>query len=57
MNPSEFVSKRQGCTLTERSAAQQHFFDLCDLLDHPKPAAEDRSGNTIWKARLETLRA
>ena len=47
MNPSEFVSKWRGSTLTERSAAQQHFLDLCDLLDHPKPAAMDRIGDSF----------
>src|ERR1017187_4336688 len=30
--------------LTERSAAQQHFLDLCELVGHPKPAAADPAG-------------
>src|SRR5207248_10128477 len=30
--------------LSERSAAQQHFLDLCELLGQPKPAAADPEG-------------
>src|ERR1017187_721221 len=30
--------------LTERSAAQQHFLDLCELVGHPKPATADPAG-------------
>lgn len=33
--------------LTERSAAQQHFLDLCDLLGHQKPAALDQVGDSF----------
>jgi hypothetical protein len=36
---AEFKWRR--AELTERSAAQQHFLDLCELLDHPKPAEVD----------------
>jgi len=36
MNPAEFIDKWKKTELTERSAAQQHFLDLCELLDHPK---------------------
>jgi hypothetical protein len=35
MNVAEFIDKWRRVELTERSAAQQHFLDLCDLLDHP----------------------
>lgn len=31
-------------TLKERSAAQEHFLDLCALLNHPTPAADDPRG-------------
>jgi len=41
MTPQEFVSKWKGVELSERSAAQQHFLDLCDLFEHLKPAAVD----------------
>jgi len=37
MDVSEFVSKWRKVELTERSASQQHFLDLCELFDHPKP--------------------
>ena len=30
--------------LSERSAAQQHFLDLCELFGRPKPAAADPEG-------------
>ncbi len=32
MTPQEFIAKWQRAKLSERSAAQQHFLDLCDLL-------------------------
>jgi hypothetical protein len=46
MHPVEFVKKWRGATLTERSAAQQHFLDLCRVLDVPTPADVDRHGQT-----------
>ena len=39
-----FVARWQAVTLTERSAAQSHFIDLCDLLGQPRPAAVDQTG-------------
>ena len=44
MTPAEFIQKWQRATLSERSACQQHFLDLCDLLGQPKPAEEDPDG-------------
>ena len=44
MTPTDFVAKWQSVRLSERSACQQHFCDLCDLLDHPKPAEADPEG-------------
>jgi hypothetical protein len=44
MSPEEFIAKWRGTTRTERSAAQEHFLDLCDLLGVPKPAEVDRHG-------------
>jgi len=47
MNPAELQAKWRpsgSIELTERSAAQQHFLDLCELLDHPKPADVDPKG-------------
>jgi hypothetical protein len=34
--------------ISERSAAQQHFLDLCELVGHPKPAEADPTGE--WSA-------
>jgi hypothetical protein len=44
MSPEEFIGKWRGTTRTERSAAQEHFLDLCALLGVPKPAEVDRHG-------------
>lgn len=44
MTPQEFIAKWQRANLSERSACQQHFLDLCDLLGQPKPAAADPDG-------------
>lgn len=44
MTPQEFIAKWQRSTLSERSASQQHFLDLCELLQQPKPASADPEG-------------
>jgi type II restriction/modification system DNA methylase subunit YeeA len=44
MTPQQFIAKWQRVTLAERSACQQHFLDLCELLDQPKPAEADPEG-------------
>ncbi len=44
MTPQLFVEKWQRANLSERSAYQQHFLDLCDLLAQPKPAEADPDG-------------
>ena len=44
MSPEEFIARWRGVTRTERSAAQEHFLDLCALLGVPKPADVDRHG-------------
>jgi type II restriction/modification system DNA methylase subunit YeeA len=44
VTPQEFIAKWQPVELTERSACQQHFLDLCELLGQPKPAAADPQG-------------
>lgn len=44
MTPQDFIAKWRRANLTERSAAQQHFLDLCELLGQPKPAAADPEG-------------
>lgn len=44
MNVAQFVSKWSKVALSERSASQQHFLDLCEVLGHPKPAEADPRG-------------
>ncbi len=44
MTPQQFIAKWQRVNLSERSACQQHFLDLCELLDQPKPADADPDG-------------
>jgi len=44
MTPHEFIAKWKPVDLSERSACQQHFLDLCELLGQPKPAAADPEG-------------
>jgi hypothetical protein len=43
MTPQDFVHKWKQTDLSERSACQQHFLDLCELLGQPKPAEPDRA--------------
>jgi hypothetical protein len=43
----EFVDRWKASTLSERSAAQSHFIDLCEVLDHPHPAAADQTGESF----------
>jgi type II restriction/modification system DNA methylase subunit YeeA len=42
----EFVARWQRSTLSERSAAQQHFINLCEILGQPSPAQVDQEGDT-----------
>ena len=44
MTPDEFIAKWRASELKERSAAQEHFIDLCRLLDEPTPAQADPTG-------------
>ena len=44
MTHPEFLAKWQQAELTERSAYQQHFLDLCEVLGQPKPAEADPHG-------------
>ena len=44
MTPEEFIDKWRGTTRSERSAAQEHFLDLCELLGVDKPGDVDRHG-------------
>ncbi len=40
----EFIEKWRKAELRERQACHEHFLDLCDLVGHPKPAADDPTG-------------
>ncbi len=44
MTPEQFAAKWSKVSLSERSAYQQHFLDLCELAGHPKPAEADPTG-------------
>ena len=44
MTPQQFILKWQRARLTELSAAQQHFLDLCEVFEHQKPADADPTG-------------
>src|SRR5215218_7169836 len=41
----EFIARWQASTLTERSAAQSHFIDLCAVLGQPTPVEADPTGS------------
>ena len=42
---NDFIRKWHAVELKERSAAQEHFLDLCRLLGEPSPAEADPTGN------------
>jgi type II restriction/modification system DNA methylase subunit YeeA len=44
---AEFIAKWKRSDLKERSAAQEHFIDLCRLVGHPTPAEADPTGATF----------
>lgn len=46
MTPEHFIKKWTAADLSERSAAQQHFLDLCALLGELTPAEADPDGDT-----------
>ena len=57
ITPGEFIAKWRASELKERSAAQEHFIDLCRLLGEPTPADADPTGDYADAAhRLVELR-
>ena len=42
-----FVAKWRHVELKERSACQEHFLDLCHLVDHPTPVEADPTGTSF----------
>lgn len=47
MDANRFIQKWRGHELSERSACQQHFCDLCALVEHPTPADVDKTGESF----------
>jgi hypothetical protein len=47
MTVSEFICMSRKVELKERSAAQEHFLDICNVFDHPTPAAAAPIGETF----------
>ncbi|MFH0938761.1 MAG: DNA methyltransferase [Planctomycetota bacterium] len=45
LTPQAFAEKWHASTLKERAAYQEHFIDLCHMLEQPTPAAADSSGS------------
>ncbi len=44
MTPQQFIAKWSRAQLKERSAAQEHFLDLCQMIGQPTPAEADAQG-------------
>ncbi|MBS3735399.1 MAG: class I SAM-dependent DNA methyltransferase, partial [Phycisphaerae bacterium] len=44
LTPQQFIAKWRRAELSERSASQEHFIDLCRLLGQPTPAEVDATG-------------
>jgi hypothetical protein len=44
MTPHAFIEKWKNAELRERAGSQEHFIDLCRLLDEPTPAEADPKG-------------
>lgn len=47
MTAPDFIAKWSKVDPMERSAAQQHSPDLCELVSRPKPAAADPAGESF----------
>ena len=52
LNVAEFIAKWRKVELKERSAAQEHFLNLCSLLEHSTPA-EDPTGMDSMRYRYK----
>ena len=44
MTPEVFIQKWRGVELSERAASQDHFNELCELLEIKKPTDDDPTG-------------
>jgi hypothetical protein len=47
LTPQQLAAKWTASTLNERSAAQEHFMDLCRMLGEATPARVDRHGESF----------
>ncbi len=52
MTPAEFIAKWKANTRTERAACQEHFIDLCRLLDEPTPGTDPTGSNYAFEKGL-----
>jgi hypothetical protein len=50
LTPQAFVAKWRTNTRKERSAAQEHFIDLCRLIGHPTPGEAATSSTYDFEA-------
>lgn len=57
MDIAQFIAKWRRTDLKERSAAQEHFLDLCHLVGHPTPAEADPTGERFCFERNTALTA
>lgn len=57
MTIHEFIAKWQRTDLKERSAAQEHFLDLCHLVGPPTPAEANPIGDNFCFERNAALTA
>jgi hypothetical protein len=54
---NDFIRKWHAVELKERSAAQEHFLNLCRLLGEPSPAEADPTGDFYCFERAPQRRA
>ncbi len=52
MTPAQFIATWHNTSRSERSAAQEHFLDLCALFGHPRPGEVDGQGMDFTFERL-----
>ncbi|MGA2904692.1 MAG: DNA methyltransferase [Candidatus Korobacteraceae bacterium] len=53
---AEFVTRWKASSLSERSGAQQHFVELCEVLGQSHPSAVDQSGESFtFEKRVSTV--
>ena len=49
MTPADFIAKWTASTRNERAACQEHFIDLCHLLDEPTPGTDPTGENYAFE--------